>query len=347
MWKSIIEEHGNAIKAEKPTQRELASRYGITRYQARRILYELGIGAHPHATRYREQPTASPREPQDAASLIDALRALREPVKPTKAQRTQTKGTRILVIPDAHADPDHGGFDRFTILGREIQSQAEQCEAIGHKLIVNSVGDWADMASLSAWDRGKGVMEGRRLLADFQSSKRAIALTMAEIDPAIMSKIDFHIQLGNHENRINKALQENIQLHGIFSTQDLGFEAAGWTVAPFRKPVTHEGVSFVHYIETRAGRALGGVSVGRRGVKKIHSSFVVGHSHILDYYTETRLDGSRVHGLSAGCYFDHDHEFAGQSNAEYWRGLCVLHDVRAGDYDLQLRSMRSLKSDWS
>src|SRR5690606_24315512 len=101
------------------------------------------------------------------------------------------------------------------------------------------IGDFADMCSLSSYDRGKKAFEGRRYKKDIEASHEAMMKLMTPIarewsedwHPAM------HLTLGNHENRINRATEDSPELDGVIGVADLEYEAWGWKVHPFLVPV--------------------------------------------------------------------------------------------------------------
>jgi len=70
-----------------------------------------------------------------------------------------------LVIPDVQAKP---GID-FTYLNNIGKYIVEKKPDV----IIN-IGDFADMPSLSSYDKGKKAFEGRRYLADIKASHEAM-----------------------------------------------------------------------------------------------------------------------------------------------------------------------------
>ena len=66
----------------------------------------------------------------------------------------------LLIIPDAHANTDYDN-ERFTHLGKFI---------IKHKPdYIVCLGDFADMPSLSSYDKGTKGFEGKRYKKDIES----------------------------------------------------------------------------------------------------------------------------------------------------------------------------------
>jgi hypothetical protein len=254
--------------------------------------------------------------------------------------------TDIIVVPDAHFDPNEGGLDRARLLGSFIEAHASSCRKHGHAPpIVVCLGDWADMASLSSYDKGKGSHEGRRYLADVAAANEALALVSDQLCQETYDSVRRVMVLGNHEARVSRAANDNAEFSGLLSLDHFHFRDHGWEVVPYRATVTVQGIVFSHYFASGVmGRPISGVNPARAMVGKLHESCVAGHNHGLYFYRSVSASGRAINGLVAGCFFEHQHAFAGpQANAHYWRGLVVLRGARAGDYSLDLWSFDRLR----
>jgi len=235
----------------------------------------------------------------------------------------------ILVVGDAHARPDCDNR-RFDALANFIDEKRPD------RIVF--IGDVADMASLSSYDKGSVRAEGRRYADDIGSVRdathrvsapvkamreRAINLHRRRYDPSI------HITLGNHEERINRAANEDPRLHGHISIADLGYGDAGWEVVPFLHPLELDGIVFQHYFTTGImGRPIGGDNHASLLIKKNFRSSVCGHSHLRGYAENVDAVGNRVFGLVAGCFDEQlDNYQYTKDQHRWWSGLCMLHDV--------------------
>ncbi|WP_373088729.1 metallophosphoesterase [Zhongshania sp.] len=240
------------------------------------------------------------------------------------------RGKSILVIPDSHARPNND-MRRFAALGNFITEKKPD--------VVISIGDWADVGSLCSYDKGTLHAEGRRYADDVAASREALALTMGpvqqEVDRIIRNKKrrwhpEFHITIGNHEQRIIRAQTEAPEYYGAFSIDDLGFKDYGWNVVDYMKPLVIDGIAFQHYFTSGVmGRPIGGVNHARTLVLKNYMSSVCGHSHMRDYWEDTRTDGQRIFGLVVGCYDEGDHHYT-EEQKRWWSGLVMLHEVEDG-----------------
>lgn len=251
------------------------------------------------------------------------------------------QGRKILVIPDAHARPEHNN-DRFDALGRFIVDKQPD--------VVVCIGDWADMPSLCLYDKGSKHAEGRRYQDDIVSANEALARTMLQVNKGYRKsrrkKPDFHITLGNHENRIDRAANLNPELYGKLSTADLRFKEAGWIVHPFLAPLTLDGICFQHYFTSGIlGKPIGGVNHARTLVLKNYQSSVCGHSHARDYYEDVRADGQRIFGLVVGCYDDGVHHYTTEQR-RWWSGLVMLHEAHDGEAEPAFYSIDYVKGKY-
>ena len=247
-----------------------------------------------------------------------------------------------LVIGDAHAAPNQS-LERFTILGRMVKDLRPD--------VVICIGDWADMASLSSYDKGKRSFEGRRYSLDIKAANQALRLFHKEIDNHNKSFPSDRVSPrlvyceGNHEWRIARAGNDSPGLDTL-SLDDLDFKKRGWEVFPFLEAAQIDGVNYCHYFTSQnTDRAIGGVSAARSLLLKKHVTCVVGHSHLLQHYT-TIAGKKRIHGLVVGWYCDIPADYAKQSNPGWWNGICVLRNVQEGDFDLETWSYERIKKTW-
>ena len=212
--------------------------------------------------------------------------------------------------------------------------------------VIVMIGDFADMPSLSTYDRaGSKAFEGKRYTDDIKSSHEAMVTLLSPLwDYNLKQKLNRKAQyrprmvltLGNHENRIDRAIAANPNhLDGMISIGDLEYEKYGWEVYPFLQPVSIDGVTYCHYFTNPDGftsNAVGGTISNK--LNKLRTSFVHGHQQTLQYGETYTATGERMQGLVAGAYYMHDEEYMGpQQNKQHWRGICLLDEVSNGSYD--------------
>lgn len=252
----------------------------------------------------------------------------RAPTRPS-GQRTH------LVIGDCHAAPGQD-LRRFTWLGRMIRELDPD--------VVVSLGDWYSLDSLCS-HRTLSARSSERVVDDIQAGELALAALEAELVGWGGRKV---ITLGNHDDRLRQLGDGSPWLQGF---GDIGVEhrKRGWEVVPFLTPFRLDGILYQHYATAKGtGRPLAGKYHAARLLERYRhaESVVVGHSHVLQHRTEA-VPGRRVHALVAGCYFEHVEDYAGEAdNADWWRGIVVLRDVRGGDFDLETWSLDRIKARW-
>jgi hypothetical protein len=255
-------------------------------------------------------------------------------------------GKKILVIPDSHATP-HFNNTRFDILGKFILDTKPD-------IIVN-IGDMADMSSLCSYDKGKKSFEGRRYKKDVEAVIDAQTRLFAPLkahneqhkkNKKKQYKPSLYLTIGNHEQRINRAVESQPELEGTISIEDLKYEEFGWTVIPFLEPLVIESIAFSHYfIGGVMGRAISGEHPAYSLITKQLQSCIQGHSHLRDFCERTTADGRRIMGLTVGCYLDTDQKeaYAGEANKMWWKGVVILNDVHNGQFEPEFVSIKQLR----
>ena len=239
-----------------------------------------------------------------------------------------------IVIPDTQAKAGVP-FDHLAWIGQYIVDEFRD-----EPVKIIHLGDHADMPSLSMYDKGKKAMENRRYKQDIESANEAWAiLNRALTDFNLHRKKqkhapwlpERHILLGNHEDRINRAVSLDAQLEGVISTDDLDYARMGWKVSPFLDVLWLDGVAYSHYFyNPMTGKPLGGNVEAR--LKSIGHSFSMGHQQTLAYGLRF-VAGKSQHGLVAGACYLHDEDYKGPQGNAHWRGIIVKHEVREGSYD--------------
>lgn len=253
--------------------------------------------------------------------------------------------TTILVIPDTQIKPDVP-LDHLEWLGRFIVDKRP--DYIVH------LGDLADMASLSSYDKGKKSFEGRRYKKDVESvilGQYKLLNPLARLqDKQEQNKKKIYkpkqiLTLGNHCERINRAVNLSPELDGVLNVSDLKYEEFGWEVHPFLDVVTVNGIAFSHYFPTgTAGRAS---STANAQLGKQHMSCIAGHQQGLSIATGKRADGGLLTSIIAGSFYLHDEEYMGPQGNKHWRGALMLHNCENGSFDLNLLPMSYLKEKYS
>jgi hypothetical protein len=206
--------------------------------------------------------------------------------------------------------------------------------------VIVQIGDFADMPSLSSYDVGKKSFEGRTYRADVESTKEAMGLLMAPIKEEQEKlkrnkekrwKPRLVLTLGNHEDRISRAINLDRKLDGLISIDDLGYKDFGWEVYPFLDVVVIEGIAFSHYFTTGVmGRP---VTSAAALLSKKHMSSVMGHVQHRQIAYGQRADGKQMTALFSGSCYLHSEDYLGHQGNTYWRGIWLLHNLEDGSFD--------------
>lgn len=248
--------------------------------------------------------------------------------------------TTHVVVPDCQVKPGVP-IDHLRWAGQYIVDE------FGSKPNVKIVclGDFADMPSLSSYDQGRREMEGRRYAADIRSANYAWETfnkpfkeynNVRQQRKQRLWQPERFITLGNHEDRISRAISMDAKLEGTISEDDLDYARSGWTVRKYRELLWLDGVAYSHFFYNQMnGRPLGGMVEGR--LKTIGHSFTQGHQQVL-LYGVRYVAGQQQNGLVAGAFYMHDEDYLGPQQA-YWRGIIVKHQVENGAYDPMFVSM--------
>jgi hypothetical protein len=240
-----------------------------------------------------------------------------------------------LVIPDSHAHPDYHN-ERYDWLAELILDIKPD--------VVVDIGDWFDMPSLCAYDRGTKSFEGRRYNRDIAAGVEAQDRLYSRLRKAKRRLPRFVRTLGNHEHRINKCIERDPILEGTISIKDLQSKEYKWEEHRFLDIVNVDGINYSHYFTSGVmGRPIGGEHAAHTLITKKLSSCTQGHSHLFDYTSKTSADGRKIHGCVVGVYQDYDADFAGPANALWDRGVVVKRNVQNGSYDLEKISLEQLK----
>lgn len=250
------------------------------------------------------------------------------------------KPIKILVVPDCQVK-EGVPLEHLTWAGKAIVDYKPD--------VVVNMGDFADMASLSTHDvKGSKYFEGLRYKKDIEVAKKAMEMLLAPLkeeqarlkrNKEKVYKPKLIMLLGNHCNRINRAVNNNPTLDGLISTKDLCYEK-DWEVHEFLHPVFINGVGFNHYWPVGAmGRPAG---TANAIISKLHMSCIAGHQQGKQVAYGKRADGQPICAIIAGSYYLHDESYMDQLSNKHWRGLVMLNEVNDGHFDEMFLSIEYL-----
>lgn len=245
-------------------------------------------------------------------------------------------GKTHLVIPDSHSVYGHNSR-RYEWLGHLINDIKPD--------VCIDIGDWYDMPSLNSYDKSaKKAYEGRQYSKDIEAGIEGQDRLLSIVRRSKRKLPRFVRTLGNHEQRIVKAIEADPVLEGTIGLSDLQSKQYGWEEYPFLQPVEIDGVHYCHYFVTGvSGRPVSGDSTARMLLAKQFKSSTQGHSHLYDHAVRTDANGNKLNGLTVGCYLEQNLEWADSTAPLWWKGVVVCRNVDNGSYDLQQISLEALK----
>ena len=250
-----------------------------------------------------------------------------------------------LVLPDAQIRP--GDDTRYlNRIGRYLVEKQPD--------VFVCIGDFADMSSLSSYDKGKKSFEGRRYTEDIKAAHNAMEALLGPLREHNKERLRKKKQqyrprmimtLGNHEQRIERAVNDDPKLEGVLSLDDLKYKEYGWEVHPFLEVVVVDGIAYSHYFVTGvAGRPA---STAAAQLRKANMSCFAGHQQGKQIAYATRADGATVTSIISGSCYEHDEDYLGPQGNKHWRGIWMLHEVRDGTFDEMPVSLQYLERKYS
>lgn len=250
--------------------------------------------------------------------------------------------TKHLVIPDTQVKYGQD-FEFLRWIGQYIVDKKP--DTVVH------LGDFADMESLSSYDVGKKSFEGKRYLLDIEAAHKAMETLLeplkaynekAKRNKEKLYKPRLVLTLGNHEERIYRAVNNDPKLEGLLSYDDLPYK--DWEVHEYLKPVFIDGVAYSHYFPTGVlGRPATSASAM---VSKLHMSCIAGHQQGKQVAYGKRPDGSTITCIIAGSCYLHDEGYLDPQSNKHWRGVIMLHEVENGSFDEMFCSLNYLRGKY-
>lgn len=234
-----------------------------------------------------------------------------------------TKPRRHYWIPDTQVKKGVP-TDHLDWIGADIKARGPD--------VVIHAGDHWDFPSLSRYDApGSMAMEGARVEDDIAAGNDALERLTRAMGKFKGRKVMLE---GNHENRLERAINADPRLAGTLGYHLLNRERLGWEVVPYfcgaPGQVRIDGVVYAHYFAAvNTGRPIGGTANNK--LLQVGESFVQGHVQGLDPGSKQYATGRIKQGYVAGSCYLHDEHFKGMANS-HWRGVLVLNEVRDGEF---------------
>lgn len=273
------------------------------------------------------------------------MKACSEGLKPTELKhypeaRPQFRLGRVhMVIPDVQAKPNVEHDHLEWIANYAIEKRPD---------VIIQLGDWADMPSLSLYDKGKRCYEGRRYVKDIEAANYSLERFERVLedynrnhpeDPYNPLKV---LTFGNHEWRIIRATELDAALDGKLTVDDLDFERRGWQCHDFLSVVKIDGIEYSHYfISGNMGRPV--VSAAAL-LRARNGSATMGHVQNCDLAIHKQTQHM---AMFAGICYTHDETYLGPQGNATRRQIVMKHEVEDGRYDPMFVSLRYLQKKYS
>lgn len=254
-----------------------------------------------------------------------------------------------LLIPDTQVAPGRS-IEHLKALGNYIV--AKKPDVIIH------IGDHADMPSLSTYEKkGSKYFHDKNYREDIDSSHVGMQTLLSPLwnynDKQVKNRKKRYkprmvMTLGNHEERIKRAVHSDPVLAGTIGIDDLCYEDYGWEVHPFLDIVMIDGIAYSHYFVNPCGlmcNPVGGTIENK--LKLLGCSFTMGHQQHCQWGMKYNALGKQINGLVCGVFNPYDEDYLGpQKNRQYWRGVVMKHAVKDGAYDPMMVSLDYLMENY-
>ena len=250
-----------------------------------------------------------------------------------------------LVIPDCQVKPGQS-VKYLENIGRYIVEKLPE--------VIVCIGDFADMPSLSSYDTGKKSFEGRTYKADVRAVHKGMDALLGPLfkyqakQRKLKKKVykpRMILTLGNHEDRITRAVEYDRKLEDLISIEDLNYEQYGWEVYDFLDVVVVDGIAYSHYFASGVmGRP---VTSAQALLNKKHMSCFAGHQQGRQIAYARKADGSEITAIIAGSCYEHNEDYLNIQGNQHWRGFYVLHEVNNGSFDEMAVSLNYVNKNYS
>lgn len=252
---------------------------------------------------------------------------------------------RHLVIPDTQCKPGNS-FDHLEWAGNyAVKTKPD---------VIVHLGDHWDMSSLSVYDIGKKSFEGRTYSDDVKAGNDAMSVFMKPIvdeqkrqheNKKKVWKPKKIFLIGNHEYRIDRAIDSDRKLDGLIGYKDFNLKKHGWEVHNFLDVAIVNGIAYSHYFTSGVmGRP---VSSPHLMLQKKHMSCIMGHVQDRGISYSKKADGSSITGLFAGIFYQHDEEYLNPQTNGSWSGIWMLNEVNDGSFDEMPISINYLRKKYA
>lgn len=253
---------------------------------------------------------------------------------------------KLFLIPDTQVKPDVP-TNHLGAAGNYVVDKKPD--------VIVHIGDHWDLPSLSSYEKkGSKYFEGKRVIKDIQAGNDAMDEFNRPIEEYNAKMRRMHEKqykprkifcMGNHEDRIFRAIQADPALDGLLSYDLLNLK--GWEVHPFLDIVEIEKVWFSHYfINTLSLKKNVICGTIDNKLQKVGNSFVMGHQQTLQFGAHYTNAGTAHIGMVAGAFYQHHEDYMGRQGNHHWRGAAMLNQLINGEFDPMFLSIDYFLREW-
>lgn len=266
-------------------------------------------------------------------------------IKPTRPKEEpkphihERLGRVHMVIPDVQAKPNVDHDHMEWVANYALEKRPD---------VIINLGDWADMPSLSLYDKGKKCYEGRRYNKDIEAANFSLERFERPIEehnrahPGDAYNPRKVLTYGNHEHRIIRACELDASLDGKLTVNDLHFADRGWECHDFLEVVKIDGVEYAHYFTSgNMGRPCASAA---SLLRERQCSAIMGHVQHTDMAFHKKTQNI---AMFAGICYTHNETYLGPQGNQTRRQIVMLHEVEDGKFDPMFVSLRFLKKRYS
>lgn len=247
-----------------------------------------------------------------------------------------------LFFTDSHAHHKHDN-KRAEYLGGLIYETRPD--------VVIDGGDTCDLPSLASYDKGTRAAVGRTYKQDIDAHNDFQDRLWARARKS-KRKLPRRVRLiGNHEQRIDRALDANPQLQDSIGYKDLQLDKYYDEVIHYEGStpgtIQIDGITYAHYFAAGLlGRPVGGEHAAYSLISKKHTTCTQGHSHVIDWCMKNDGNGKPILGLVAPCFIDYEVDWAGQVQKLWTAGVTIKRGVEKGVYSPQFITIKELEREY-
>lgn len=252
----------------------------------------------------------------------------------TKSNIEKKKTTRShFIISDMQVTPSNLNKAKRTLYKIAQQVKRKKPE------VLIWLGDFADMESLFRASKKYDQFDSKKFKADVKAANDAMEYFQDLIKDL---KLEQHITVGNHEDRINKFIANNIQISALIKFEELEYHKY-MTVHKYLEVATIDGIQYSHKFVNGSGGT--DIVSARLLLKKTYGHACCGHTRKIDQFTDYKPNGEQLTTLIAGASYEHEMSYLDNPQDRlYPRQVWFCQDVKIG-FNVERIDLPSLPDD--